>query len=145
MNRFGRKILVAGLALCLAAPVLPGTMTVRATEAAQIAETESAPTEAEITAAKERLMGLLDDYSGEKIKQLVSDAVKQINQKEDMTSAWLENLIAVTEEQAKIWGEEIPTTPSSTEQPSTPPSSGSGSSSGSSSSGSFDSDDYIDF
>ena len=138
MNRIGRRILVTGLAFCLAAPVLPGTMMVRATEPA--ATTEAAPSEEEINAAKEKLMELLDKYSGEKIKQLVSDAIKKINQKDDITTTWLDDLIADTEEQAKIWGAQTaPTTPPSTD-------SSSGNSSGSSSSGSSDSDedDYID-
>lgn len=138
MNRIGRRILVTGLAFCLAAPVLPGAMMVRATEPA--ATTKAAPSEEEINAAKEKLMELLDKYSGEKIKQLVSDAIKKINQKDDITTTWLDDLIADTEEQAKIWGAQTaPTTPPSTD-------SSSGNSSGSSSSGSSDSDedDYID-
>lgn len=40
MNRIGRRILVTGLALCLAAPVLPGTLAVRAEEPLS-AETET--------------------------------------------------------------------------------------------------------
>ncbi|HJA32194.1 MAG TPA: hypothetical protein H9956_11205 [Candidatus Eisenbergiella pullicola] len=138
MNRIGRRILVTGLAFCLAAPLLPGAMMVRATEPATT--TEAAPSEEEINAAKEKLMELLDKYSGEKIKQLVSDAIKKINQKDDITTTWLDDLIADTEEQAKIWGAQTaPTTPPSTD-------SSSGNSSGSSSSGSSDSDedDYID-
>ena len=110
MNRIGRRILVTGLAFCLAAPVLPGAMMVRATEPA--ATTKAAPSEEEINAAKEKLTELLDKYSGEKIKQLVSDAIKKINQKDDITTTWLDDLIADTEEQAKIWGAQTaPTTP----------------------------------
>ncbi len=161
MNRFGRKILVAGLALCLAAPVLPGTMTVRATEAVSQQNNEgpdkgetqesSSGEEAQpdVETARNEAINILQNAlkSYEKnsayseIANEVVRAIRRIRQLgveeiEDYVNDEL-NIMHVMSTTGTVGGE-------TSSQPSTPPSSGSGSSSGSSSSGSSDSEDYID-
>ena len=153
MNRFGRKILVAGLALCLAAPVLPGTMTVRATEAVSQQNNEgpdkgetqesSSGEEAQpdVETARNEAINILQNAlkSYEKnsayseIANEVVRAIRRIRQLgveeiEDYVNDEL-NIMHVMSTTGTVGGE-------TSSQPSTPPSSVSGSSSGSSSSGS---------
>lgn len=157
MNRIGRRILVTGLAFCLAAPVLPGTMMVRATEpdtqTQDLNESEDPTgteepssgqeTQPDVEAARNEAINILQnalkDYEkNSAYSEIANEVVRAIRRIRQLNIEEIDDYVS-----SEL---NIMHTGTAGGETSAPPSSGSGNSSGSSSSGSSDSDedDYID-
>lgn len=161
MNRIGRRILVTGLAFCLAAPVLPGTMMVRATEpdtqTQDLNESEDPTgteepssgqeTQPDVEAARNEAINILQnalkDYEkNSAYSEIANEVVRAIRRIRQLNIEEIDDYVSSELNIMHI----MSTTGTAGGETSAPPSSGSGNSSGSSSSGSSDSDedDYID-
>lgn len=161
MNRIGRRILVTGLAFCLAAPVLPGAMMVRATEpdtqTQDLNESEDPTgteepssgqeTQPDVEAARNEAINILQnalkDYEkNSAYSEIANEVVRAIRRIRQLNIEEIDDYVSSELNIMHI----MSTTGTAGGETSAPPSSGSGNSSGSSSSGSSDSDedDYID-